>query len=475
VKHVIALVGRPNVGKSTLYNRLTKTRDALVADMPGLTRDRRYGRAELEGREFIVIDTGGLTGGDGIDAYIASQAKLAMEEADAILFLVDGREGLCAGDEDIARQLRMLNKPVFLTVNKTERQDKSLAGAEFHALGLGMPHGISSSHGEGISSLLDEVFAQLPAVEEEPESDVETGAKVAVIGRPNVGKSTLVNRLLGEDRVLAFDMPGTTRDSIHIPFEYEDAQYTLIDTAGVRRKGRIDDKVEKFSVIKTLAAIEESNVVILVLDAKQGISTQDAHLLGYAVEAGRALLIAVNKWDGMDPREKEKIKNDLERKLSFVDYASVHFISALHGSGVGKLMGVVKHAYQNANKTFQTNLLTRILEDAVDSFQPPLVNGRRIKLRYAHQGGKNPPIIVVHGNQTDKVPESYARYLERIFRKVLRLDATPIRMEFRSGENPYKSGRRNQLSDREMAKQRQLALTRMHKKKKGGDKPRRKG
>jgi len=456
MKHVLALVGRPNVGKSTLFNRLTRSRDALVADEPGLTRDRRYGQARHQGHEFIVVDTGGLSGDGGIDHLIEQQVLRALEESSGVLFLVDGRAGLCAGDQRIADQLRNLGKPVFVVVNKTERQHKALLSAEFHQLGLGQPLAISAAHGEGVGELLEQVFESLPEI---PPDTAETehgqGAKVAVIGRPNVGKSTLVNRLLGEERVLAFDLPGTTRDSIFIPFERDGQHFTLIDTAGVRRRGRIHDKIEKFSVIKTLQAIDAANVVILVIDAQEGIGSQDANLLGYAIDAGKALLIAVNKWDGLTPERRERIKTELERRLRFVDYASIHFISALHGSGVGKLMGVVQQAYEKSRAQFPTPLLTRILEDAVASHQPPLVKGRRIKLRYAHQGGQNPPRIVIHGNQVQQVPDSYRRYLANVYRKVLKLEGTPVRIEFRSGENPFK-GRKNTLSKRQLAKRKRL-------------------
>ncbi len=455
MKHVIALVGRPNVGKSTLFNRLTRSRDALVADEPGLTRDRRYGQARHQGRGYIVVDTGGLSGEGGIDSLIEKQATLALQEASGVLFLVDGREGLTAGDQRIAEQLRNLGKPVFVVVNKTERQQKELLTAEFFQLGLGQPLPISAAHGEGVGDLLDEVFEQLPPAETDEDESQEHGAKVAIIGRPNVGKSTLVNRLLGEERVLAFDLPGTTRDSIFIPFEKDGQHYTLIDTAGVRRRGRIADKIEKFSVIKTLQAIDVANVVILVIDAQSGIGSQDASLLGYAIDAGKALLIAVNKWDGLSPEQRERVKTELDRRLRFIDYASIHFISALHGSGVGKLMAVVQQAYEKSRAQFPTPLLTRILEDAVASHQPPLVKGRRIKLRYAHQGGQNPPRIVIHGNQVDQVPDSYRRYLANVYRKVLQLEGTPVRIEFRGGDNPYK-GRKNTLTKRQIAKRKRL-------------------
>ncbi|MDH5228845.1 MAG: ribosome biogenesis GTPase Der [Gammaproteobacteria bacterium] len=454
MKKTIALVGRPNVGKSTLYNRLTRTRDALVADEPGLTRDRRYGRATYQDQEYIVVDTGGLSSKEeGLDSYIGDQAMMAVEEADVVFFLVDGRAGMVPDDEIIARQLRNKAREIYLLVNKTERTEKGVLTAEFFALGLGDPYAVSSAHGEGLDELLSHIDLSDDSADEEAQTD--DGAKVAIIGRPNVGKSTLVNRLLGEERVLAFDMPGTTRDSIFIPFEHDGEAYTLIDTAGVRRRSKVSDKIEKFSVIKTLQAIEAANAVILVLDAHQGISNQDATLLGYIEDAGKPLLIAINKWDGLPKEEKEFIKKELDRKLTFIDYASVHFISALHGTGVGLLMQTVSKAYQASRKQFQTNLLTRILEDAIASHQPPMVRGRRIKLRYAHQGGQNPPIIVIHGTQAESVPDSYRRYLSNIYRKVLKLEGTPVRVEFRGTDNPYKD-RRNTLTPRQMQKKKRL-------------------
>ncbi len=456
---VLALVGRPNVGKSTLFNRLTRSRDALVADEPGLTRDRRYGRAVHEGRAYIVVDTGGFTGEkEVLDERVAGQALKAVDEADAVLFLVDGRAGLCAGDENTARQLRQYGKPVFLVLNKTERLDKGLAGAEFHALGFGEPLAVSASHGEGVGDLMDAIlatFADTDEADNDTQSDEQSGAKVAIVGRPNVGKSTLVNRLLGEDRVLAYDMPGTTRDSIYVPFLWEERPFTLIDTAGVRRRSRVAEKIEKFSIVKTLQAIDDANVVVLVLDGRQGVAEQDAHLLGYILDAGKALLIAVNKWDGLAPDQRDTVKRELERKLSFVDFARVHFISALHGSGVGILMETVERAYASATRKLSTPKLTRILEDAVEAHHPPLVRGRRIKLRYAHQGGQNPPLIVIHGNQTSSVPESYRRYLANCYRQALKLVGTPVRIEFKGSENPFE-GRHNPLTQRQIAKRKRL-------------------
>jgi len=442
MKRVIALVGRPNVGKSTLFNRLTRTRDALVADEPGLTRDRRYGPLRFGSYSHILIDTGGISGEDGIDELIAEQAYLAIEESDAVIFLVDGRAGLTSDDEAIANQVRASGKPIYVAVNKTEGMDRDIVNSDFYSLGLGEVYACSASHGDGIGDMLDAVCESFTESDEVqiPETHAH-GPKVAIVGRPNVGKSTLVNRLLGEERVLAFDMPGTTRDSISIPFEHHGDQFTLIDTAGVRRKSRVNDKIEKFSIVKTLQAIETSNAVILVLDARQGISTQDASLLGYVLDAGKALLIAVNKWDRLPQDDKDSVKRELDRKLSFVDFASIHFISALHGSGVGKLMTVVSRIYKISKTSHSTSLLTQILEDAVKSHAPPMVHGRRIKLRYAHQGGQNPPVFIIHGNQTERIPENYTRYLVNVFRKVLKIEGTPIRIEYKSSKNPYEGKR----------------------------------
>ena len=451
MKRVIALVGRPNVGKSTLFNRLTRTRDALVADEPGLTRDRRYGSVQYDDCAFMFIDTGGLSNDENdIDNLIKGQALQAIEESDLVYFLIDGRASLSADDVTIAKRLRETGKEIVLILNKTERMERENVVAEFYTLGFSESIAISSAHGSGIDDLLSDLVSRFPDSGVDEEDDGQ-GAKVAIVGRPNVGKSTLVNRLLGEERVLAYDMPGTTRDSIYIPFEYEDEPYTLIDTAGVRRRSRVDEKIEKFSVIKTLQAIDNANVVILVMDAHEGITAQDTHVLGYVLDAGKALLIAVNKWDGLAKDKKEYVKKELDRKLSFVDFASTHFISALHGTGVGNLMGVVRSAYVACKSQYPTPMLTKILEDAVLSHQPPLVRGRRIKLRYAHQGGQNPPVIVIHGNQVKSVPESYQRYLSNIYRKILKLEGTPVRVVFKGGENPFE-GRKNKLSMSEMAK-----------------------
>lgn len=437
---VVALVGRANVGKSTLFNRLTQTRDALVANFPGLTRDRQYGIGRLGPVAFVAVDTGGYTGEDeGIDALVEGQAEQAVEEADAVLLLVDGREGLSAADSELAERLRRANRRVHLVVNKTEHLDPAVASAEFQGLGFGNPIPISAAHNRGLGRLMDAVLE--PFLVEEastaPILEDSDAIKLAIVGRPNVGKSTLVNRLLGENRVLAFDLPGTTRDTVAIPLDRDGVRYTLIDTAGLRRRARVSGIAEKFSVIKTLKAIEGANVVLLMLDARESVSEQDAHLLGFVAESGRGLVIAVNKWDGLDREQRDRVKSGLSRKLSFLDYARVHFISALHGSGIAEVLGSAQQAHAAAHRKLSTPALTRALEGAVNAHPPPLVRGRRIKLRYAHQGGRNPPVIVVHGSQTDRVPAAYARYLTNTFRKVFKLRGTPIRMEFRSGENPY--------------------------------------
>ncbi|MEE8057329.1 MAG: ribosome biogenesis GTPase Der [Pseudomonadales bacterium] len=446
---VIALVGRPNVGKSTLFNRLTKTRDALVANLPGLTRDRIYGEARLGSRHFIAIDTGGITGEEeGIDAAMAQQSMLAVEEADAVFFLCDARAGLTAGDEVLAHQLRQANKPVFYVANKIDGVDPNVAMADFYRLGIQQLYPMTASHGKGVRTLLDDMLQHFPEPEQSKAASEHRGIKIAIIGRPNVGKSTLVNRLLGEERVVVYDQPGTTRDSIYIDYERQGEAYTLIDTAGVRRRKNVKETVEKFSIVKALKAIDDANVVVLVLDSREGIVDQDLHLLGYAIEAGRALVVALNKWDGLDADHKHWVKSELERRLQFIDFAEIHFISALHGTGVGHLYNSIDKAYQSSMLKLQTNKLTLILEGATFEHAPPMVHGRRIKLRYAHAGGSNPPIIVIHGNQTDKVPASYRRYLEKVFRRELNLIGTPIRIEFKSGENPY-AEKRDNLSKRQ--------------------------
>ncbi len=454
---VIALIGRPNVGKSTLFNYLTRTRDALVADFPGLTRDRKYGQGKVGGMAYLVVDTGGLSGEkEGIGKLMAEQARLAIKEADIILFLVDARSGVTASDHIITRELRQIDKKVILVVNKVDGVDVSLATSDFYELGLGEPFPIAAVRGRGVVKLIENALSGLlPGEEESNHEEEDDSIRVAILGRPNVGKSTLVNGLTGEDRVLAFDMPGTTRDSIAIPFEKHGQSYTLIDTAGVRRRSRVHEVIEKFSVIKALQAIQESNVVIVVLDAQKEISDQDATLLGLVLDSGRALLIAVNKWDGLSDEQRERIRHELDYKLGFIDFAEIHFISALHGTGIGNLFDSVKKAYISATKNLPTPRLTEILESAIEDHQPPLVKGRRIKLRYAHQGGRNPPIIVIHGNQARSTPESYRRYLVNTYRKVLKLIGTPVRIEFREGKNPYE-GKRNVLSDRQVKHKKRL-------------------
>jgi GTPase len=444
---VIALVGRPNVGKSTLFNVLTKTRDALVADFPGLTRDRKYGHGVFENRNYIAIDTGGLSGeSEELDERMAQQTLLAIEESNIVFFLVDARQGLTAADEGIAKQLRVLGKTVHLIVNKIDGLDQAQAEADFFTLGFSEVHSIAAAHNRGVTKLLEALLSEYGEWDEEGE-DKAIGVKVALVGKPNVGKSTLVNRMLGEERVVVMDMPGTTRDSIFIPFEHNNKQYTLIDTAGVRRRKKVKETVEKFSVIKTLQAIDQSNVTLLMIDAREGITDQDLHLLGYVMDAGRGLIIVINKWDGMGDYAKDRIREELERRLVFIQFAEIFFISALHGSGVGTLYDAINLAYASATKKLSTNELTRILEKATQSHQPPLVKGRRIKLRYAHQGGMNPPIIVIHGNQTENVPKAYQRYLSNAFIKALRLRGTPMRLEFKTSDNPF-SGRPNKLKER---------------------------
>jgi GTP-binding protein len=447
---VVALVGRPNVGKSTLFNRLTRSREALVANIPGLTRDRKYGEAKYQDHRFLLIDTGGLSGEEeGIDVEMARQSELAIVEADFIFFLVDARAGLTPTDQQIVTMLRRHNKPVIVVANKIDGLNQDVVLTDFYALGFAELLPVSASHGRGVNSLLDRLIEfsteQFPQVEDEQSEERGRGIKIGVIGRPNVGKSTLVNRLLGEDRVVVYDQPGTTRDSIYIDYERDDKPYTLIDTAGVRRRKNVRAVEEKFSIVKTLQAINDANVTVLVIDGREGLVDQDLHLLGYAIDAGRAVVIAVNKWDGLSVDTKEAVKREIKRRLHFIDYVEIHYISALHGSGVGNLYQSIEKAYQSATRSLQTHRLTTILEDAVADHPPPLVHNRRIKLRYAHAGGSNPPIIVIHGNQTEKVPAHYKRYLEKIFRRELKLSGTPIRVEFKGGENPFE-GRKNKLA-----------------------------
>jgi GTP-binding protein len=442
MKPVIALVGRPNVGKSTLFNRLTRSRDALVADLPGLTRDRHYGEGRMGERPFLVIDTGGFepVAKDGIMHEMAKQTKQAVAEADVVIFIVDGRQGLTPHDKTITDFLRKSGRSVMLVVNKSEGMQYTSVAADFYELGLGDPYIISAAHGDGVMDLVDEALnlatVQRPAAEAEPDT-ASKSIKIAIVGRPNVGKSTLVNTLLGEERVIAFDMPGTTRDSIEIPFERDGKHYTLIDTAGIRRRGKVFEAIEKFSVVKTLQSISEANVVLLLLDAQQDISEQDAHIAGFVLETGRALVVGVNKWDGLTSDRRDEIKMDMERKLSFLSFAKFHFISALKSTGIAALMKSVDSAYAAAMANLPTPKLTRALIEAVEHQQPRRKGAVRPKLRYAHQGGQNPPIIVIHGNALEAVDANYKRYLETHFRETFSLVGTPLRIELRSSKNPF--------------------------------------
>lgn len=452
---VIAIVGRPNVGKSTLFNFLTKSRAAIVADMPGVTRDRQYGEGKIGAKPYIVVDTGGLFGEeDNISNLMTKQAFLAMQEADVILFIVDGRAGIISEDQTIVKKLRQLKKPVFLVVNKVEGLNVDVVKSEFYRLGLQEPLPIAAAHGQGIETLMSVVLENLPAVES-TESIKEEGIKIAIIGKPNVGKSTLVNRILGEERVLVFDQPGTTRDSIVVPFQRRGTDYVLIDTAGVRKRSKLKESIEKFSVIKALQAIDAANVVIFVIDARENITDQDLHLLGFVLDAGRALIIAINKWEGLKPDVRQQVRKELDRRLTFVDYAPKYFISALRGMGVGDLFSGINLVYQSAMKKMSTPILTRILQKALEEHQPPLVHGRRVKLRYAHAGGHNPPVIVLHGTQTESLPIAYQRYLMNTFRDRLKLVGTPVRLELKNSENPYK-GRKNVLTERQVRKRKRL-------------------
>lgn len=460
---VIALVGRPNVGKSTLFNYLTRSREALVADYPGLTRDRQYGRVKRGERDCLVVDTGGIAdASEGIDSFARKQVEIALQEADVVFFLVDARAGINAADETIAGTLRRLNKPVVLVANKIDGINADLASADFYSLALGEPVQIAASHGRGVKELLSRIDQILPPAEEEVEEESQ-GIGIAIVGRPNVGKSTLVNRLLGEERVVVFDEAGTTRDSIYIPFERNQQKFTLIDTAGMRRKSRVSLAIEKFSIIKSLQAIEKANVVIYLIDAREGVTEQDAHLLGLVLEAGRALIIGLNKWDGISSEQKDIVKKQIDIKLPFLDFAEKHPISALHGSGVGKLFDVVHDLYDAAMIDMSTPVLTRILNEALAAHQPPMVRGRRIKLKYAHQGGRNPPVVVIHGVQTDALPGSYKRYLMNYYREQLGLKGTPVRLVFKSPENPFQ-GQKNKLTERQLKKRKRLVEFKRRKK-----------
>jgi GTP-binding protein len=466
---VIALIGRPNVGKSTLFNRLTRSRDAIVADYPGLTRDRQYGFGKLGPVPYIVIDTGGVAGGEeGIEELMVEQTIRALKEADVSIVMVDGRSGVTAADQHVVSLARKHAKSAWLVVNKAEGLDPDIAAGDFYGLGLGDPVAISAAHGDRIGSLMDEVLA--PFAEDEPVAakslqvaeEIEEGKegeereedeegkplRIAVIGRPNVGKSTLINRLIGEDRLVVYDQPGTTRDSVAVPFERDDKKYLLIDTAGVRRKSRVHETVEKFSIVKALQAMERAQVVIAVLDASEGVTEQDVSLMGLTVERGRALVVVANKWDGLTQEQRKKVKSELDRRLPFLDFAERMTISALHGTAVGDLLPAVERAYKAATRDISTADLNKELEAAVTAHAPPLVRGRRIRLRYAHQGGRNPPVIVIHGNQTERLPDAYRRYLINRFRKAFRLKGTPVRLSFKTSDNPFK-GRRNILTPRQ--------------------------
>ncbi|MDD7804659.1 MAG: ribosome biogenesis GTPase Der [Endozoicomonas sp. (ex Botrylloides leachii)] len=461
---VIALVGRPNVGKSTLFNKLTRSRDALVANFSGLTRDRQYGEGKVGEHPFIVIDTSGITGDEeGIASVASEQSLAAINEADIILFLVDAKTGLTAADEMIADHLRRQAKRYYLVLNKVDSVDADQAEADFATLGIGRAYQIAAAHGRGVRHMIGDILetqtvSSITANHElnyEEESKATKGIKISIVGRPNVGKSTLVNRLLGEERVVVYDQAGTTRDSIYIPYERFDQKFILIDTAGVRRRGKVKETIEKFSVIKTLQAINDANVVVLVFDAREGIVDQDLHLLGFILESGRAVVLAINKWDGMQDDARRQIKDEVRRRFNFINFARLHMISARHGTGVGHLYDSIKEAYDCATRKLSTNQLTHVLESAVAEHQPPLVNGRRIKLRYCHPGGMNPPTLIIHGNQTDAVPTAYRRYLENTFRKALKIMGTPIRVEFKSGDNPFE-GRKNKLNERQLKKRRRL-------------------
>ena len=444
----IALVGRPNVGKSTLFNRFTHTRDALVADFPGLTRDRQYGRGRLGDRAFLVIDTGGFepVAKTGILKEMARQTREAIAEADVVLFIVDARGGLTQQDRDIANLLRKSSRPVVLAVNKAEGMPADRAAADFHELAMGEPLPVSAAHGEGVRDMLEVALSRVP-VREADADDSETPdeakrVKVAIVGRPNVGKSTLVNTLYGAERVIAFDQPGTTRDAIHLDFDRGGRRYTLIDTAGLRRRGKVFETVEKFSVIKTLQAIEGANVVVLLLDAQDEITEQDAHLAAHILDSGRALVLAINKWDGLDKLQRDRVKLDLDRKIGFLAFADSHFISAKHGRGIGAMMKSVDEAYAAAMSKLSTPKLTRTLQQAVERQQPRRAGVVRPKLRYAHQGGMNPPVVVIHGSSLDKVPDAYRRYLERFIADAFKLRGTPLRIQFKTAVNPYARARR---------------------------------
>ncbi len=452
---VVAIVGRPNVGKSTLFNCLTASRAALVSDMPGMTRDRQYGEAAIANHRFIVIDTGGLTQTkEDLEQLTRQQALQAIQEADKVLFIVDARAGITSADQHIADQLRSLKKNIYLVVNKTEGLDSAVAIAEFYQLGFGEPHAIAAAHNSGITELVIALFKN-DAIHPDATSEIDQGIKLALVGRPNVGKSTLINRMLGEDRVIVCDQPGTTRDSIFVPLERQNVRYTLIDTAGLRRKGKIVEVTEKFSVVKTLQAIQAANVVLFLMDAREGVTDQDLRLLGFILESGKSLVIAMNKWDSMTNQERDTTRTSMDRRLHFVSFAKIHTISALHGTGVGNLFSSIKEAYASATKKISTPELTKILRSAVLTHTPPLINGRRIKLSYAHLGGHNPPLVIIHGNQVGSLPSSYIRYLANTFQSRLKLMGTPVQIELKSGNNPFKD-KKNVLTEKQRRKKTRL-------------------
>jgi GTP-binding protein len=453
---VVALVGRPNVGKSTLFNALTRTRDALVADFPGLTRDRHYGVCRSGVRPFVVVDTGGLVDDEtGIGALAARQVDLAIAESDAVVFVVDARDGLTAADRTILERLRRADRPLLLAVNKTDGLDADAALAEFADFGMADSLPLAAAHGRGVGGLVEALAPWLPDDADAATEEADAGIRVAIIGRPNVGKSTLVNRLLGFERVIASDVPGTTRDAIRVPLERDGRRYTLIDTAGVRRRGRIDAAIEKFSVVKTMQSLEAADVAVVLLDANEGVTDQDAALIGHVLDAGRALVLGINKWDGLDRYTREQCRVSLERRLDFVPWARQVVLSALHGTGVGDLIKAVDRAHASAGRQWSAAELTRAIESAYAAYQPPLVRGHAPKLRYAHAGGTNPPTIVIHGSRTKHIADGYRRYLENFLRKRYRLEGTPVRIEFRDGENPF-AGKRNPLTESQQRRRRRL-------------------